>query len=201
MDPSLEREQLPDAPALLRPGRRRAGHDRPGVAPRPRSPGGGSRWTSSRSGRGHRGLPQLRSQGQAGDLPVPVGRTVADGPVRSQAGARSTARDRAARLDPDGAAADGHDLAAGPLPGRGEPVPVRAARPERRDAQRAAAVHGERGRRALLHQVDAHRGDQPRPGRHLFPDRRPARGPAQHRRLGRRTAWGARTRTCRPSWS
>ena len=27
-----------------------------------------------------------------------------------------------------------------------------------------------------------------------------ARRPAEHRRLARPTAWGARTRTCRPSW-
>ena len=42
------------------------------------------------------------------------------------------AGDRPARLDPDGPAADGHDLAAGPLSGRGQPVPVRPPRPERR---------------------------------------------------------------------
>ena len=38
----------------------------------------------------------------------------------------------------------------------------------------------------MLHQVDAHRGDQPRPGHHLLPDRRAAR------RAGRASAPGCR---------
>ena len=54
----------------------------------------------------------------------------------------------------------------------------------------------QRRRRAVLHQVDAHRGDQPRPGDHVLPDRRAARRPAEHRRVARPTAWAARTRTC-----
>ena len=50
-----------------------------------------------------------------------------------------------------------------------------------RVAQRTAAAHGEGRRRALLHQVDAHRGDQSRPGHHVLPDRLPAGRPAEHR--------------------
>ena len=52
---------------------------------------------------------------------------------------------------------------------------------QRGDRERALAAHGQGRGRAVLHQVDAHRGDQPRPGRHVLPDRGPARGPAQHR--------------------
>ena len=112
------------------------------------------------------------------------------------------ARHRSAGLDPDGTTADGHDLATGPIPGRGQPVLVsRAMARAARRSPNLLPLHGKGGRRAVLHQDDAHRGDQPRPGRHLFPDGRPARRAPQHRRLGRRTAWGARTRTCRPSWS
>ena len=46
--------------------------------------------------------------------------------------------------------------------------------------QRAGAPHGRHRGRALLHQEHAHRGDQPRPGHHLLPDRVTAAGPAQH---------------------
>ena len=46
-----------------------------------------------------------------------------------------------------------------------------------------------------------HRGDQPRPGHHLHPDRPPAAGPAEPRAPGSATAWAARTRTCRRSSS
>ena len=93
-------------------------------------------------------------------------------------------RHRAARLDPQGPAAHGHDL-----DGRTSfpvaPSRFRFARHGQSGAwrQRAAAAHRRRRRRPLLHPVDAHRGDQPRPGHHLLPDRRPARRPAEHRRL------------------
>ena len=49
--------------------------------------------------------------------------------------------------------------------------------------QRAAAAHREDRRRHLRHQIDAHRGDQPRPGDHVHPDRLPAAGPAEHGRV------------------
>ena len=64
-------------------------------------------------------------------------------------------------------------------------VQLRAARQVRRLGQRAAAAHGQGRRRPVLHQVDAHRGDQPRPGDHVLPDRRAARRPAEHRRVAR----------------
>ena len=149
----------------------------------------------------HRRISEFRAAGQAGDLSVSVGRSIADGPVRSQARARADAGHRLARLDPDGATADRHDLAAGPLSGGGQPVQVRAPRPERRGDFRTVAAHGQGCRRALLHQLDAHRGDQPRPGRHLFSDGGSACRAAEHRRRGCHTAWGAKTTTCPRSWS
>ena len=133
MDPRLELEQLLTRRHFLGRASGRARGNRPGVAAPARSRGRRARpRVGSPDRRRDRGFPQLRAAGQAGDLPVPVGRAVADGSVRPQARARATPGHRAARLDPDGPAADGHDLAAGPFPGRGQPVRVRPARPERR---------------------------------------------------------------------
>ena len=83
------------------------------------------------------------------------------------------ARHGAARLDPHGPAAHRHDL---------RPEDAFPSRPPifqfAQHGQSGAWVSellphtAERRRRALLHQVDAHRGDQPRPGDHLLPDRR-----------------------------
>ena len=70
----------------------------------------------------------LHAEGQAGHLPVPVRRAVADGPVRLQAQAGRTARRGTARFDPPGAAAHRHDVAADELPDRPEQVSVRPAR-------------------------------------------------------------------------
>ena len=183
--PARRTRPTPDAPPVprpdLRPGPRRDGAF---IAARPRPRGGGQRSRPVSVRRRHRGFPQFRPPGEAGDLPVPVGRAVADGPLRREAPAAPPPGDRAARLDPDGPAADRHDLAAGALPGRGQPIPVRPTRPERGGPQRAAAAHRERRRPPLLHQVDAHRGDQSRPGGDVLPDRGPACGSAQHRRLG-----------------
>ena len=44
-----------------------------------------------------------------------------------------------------------------------------------------------------VHQVDAHRGDQSRSGRHVYADRVADRGPAEHRRRGCPTASGSET--------
>ena len=71
------------------------------------------------------------------------------------------------------------------LSGRAVALQVRPARPVRRVGQRTAAAHRESGRRPLLHQVDEHRADQSRSGRHLLPDRLPARRTSQHRRVAR----------------
>ncbi len=201
MDPCIEREQHLTRRHFFGRASTGLGHDRPGVAPRPRSLRGGSRWTSSRHGRGHRGFPQLRPQGQAGDLPVPVGRTLADGPVRSQAGSRSTARHRFAGLDPDGPAADGHDLATGPIPGRGQPVPIRRvmARAARRSPTSCLTRPGWPTSCASSRRCTPRRSTTTPPS--PFSRRAPSLrgGPASA--PGRPTAWGARTRTCRPSWS
>ncbi len=48
-------------------------------------------------------------------------------------------------------------------------------------------------------QVAAHRGDQPRPGHHLHPDRQPAARPAEHRRLAQLRPGQREPRTCRRS--
>ena len=50
--------------------------------------------------------------------------------------------------------------------------------------ERAAAPHGEGRGRAVHHPVRANRGDQPRPGDHLRPDRLAACGAAEHGGLG-----------------
>ena len=68
------------------------------------------------------------------------------------------------------------------------------------EMSRAAAAPRRDRRRRGDRPVDAHRPDQPRPGRHLPPDRQPAAGPADAGLVGRPTGWGARTRTC-PSTS
>ena len=91
------------------------------------------------------GLAALRAQGQAGDLSLPVGRPVADGPVRLQA---ASGRHGAAIELPDsvrhGPAAHRHDRGPEELPGRAVDLQVCPAWPVRRVAQRVAAAHGER---------------------------------------------------------
>ena len=64
----------------------------------------------ARRGAGRPGRPAaLRPESEAGDLPVPVRRPVADRPVRPQAGAGGQARPRPARVDPHGPADHDHD--------------------------------------------------------------------------------------------
>ena len=86
----------------------------------------------------------LRAEGEAGHLPVPVRRAVADRPVRLQAEAGEAVAARAARLDPQGPAADRHDRRPGHVSRRADQVQVRAARAERGVGQRAAAAHARR---------------------------------------------------------
>ena len=68
---------------------------------------------AGRSDGGAAGLAAFRAHRQARDLPVSVGRAVADGHVRLQAAAARSARLGAAGLDPNGPAIDRHDLDAG----------------------------------------------------------------------------------------
>ena len=63
------------------------------------------------------GAAALCAEGETHHLPLPVGRSVADGPVRLQAGARALPRRRGAGFGPDGPAADRNDGQAGELPG------------------------------------------------------------------------------------
>ena len=111
------------------------------------------------------------AQGQAGHLPVHERRAVAARSVRLQADPEPDERQGPARLGPDGPAADRHvvqpgDLAAGRLD-----LQVRPAWRVGHLGQRALAAYGQDGRRPLLHPLRLHRGDQPRPGDHLLPDR------------------------------
>ena len=118
------------------------------------------------------------AQGQAGHLPVHERRAVAARPVRLQAAPERDERPGPARVGPDGAAAHGDvgqpgDAADGRLD-----LQVRPARQVGRVGQRAPAAHRAGRRRALHHQLALHRGDQPRPGDHLLPDRLDDRRPA-----------------------
>ena len=64
------------------------------------------------------------------------------------------------------------------LPMAGSHLQVRPAGRIGRVGQRALAAHGAGGRRALHHQLAVYRGDQPRPGDHVLPDRLDDRRPA-----------------------
>ena len=140
----------------------------------------GAHWCER--GRRLAGAAAFPAQGQASDLSVPVGRAVADGPVRLQAGDCGEARHRAARVGANGPADHDHDLGAKEPAGRSLDLQVRPARPERRVGQRALAAHRSDRRRHLPDPFHADRGDQSRPGDHLRADRLAARGPAR--------AWG-----------
>jgi hypothetical protein len=157
------------------------------------------RWGSPGSPLGRRPARRLRAargraagpapfppQGQACDLHAHVGRAEPDRPVRPQADACETGSTRTCpRLDPPGAAAHDDDQRAEPVPGRALDLPVLALpqQPGRRLGQRADAAHGIDRERAVLHQVDAHRRDQPRARDHLLPDREPAAGARVVRRV------------------
>ena len=75
-------------------------------------------------------------------------------------------------------------------------VRVRAPRQERHVGQRAAAAHREDRRRAVHRQVDVDRGDQPRSGDHVLPDRIADGRTALDRRVAQLRARARRTRTC-----
>ena len=131
MDPLVEHRPAPDAPPLPRPDSARASARR--------------RWRRCSTATGaaaaeppdrrrrSAGLPQLRAQGEAGDLPVPVRRAVADGPVRPQARCSTGSRGPSCPTrSAMGQRLTGMTSRQDELPGRAEPVPVRPARPERR---------------------------------------------------------------------
>ena len=167
-------------PLLRRHGRRNRDR-RPGL-PAPGRPSGGPH----RRGRDHpRRFPQspipapLRSHGQAGDLAVPVGRALPDGPVRLQAGPGPAPGRGAARVHPPGPAPHQHDLRAGQFSRGAFHLRVRPTRPIGRLDQRAPAPDRRDRRRPLLHPVHAYGGHQSRSGGHVSPDRRPDRRAAQ----------------------
>ena len=82
-----------------------------------------------------RRVPKLRAQGQARHLSLPVGRAVADGFVRPEAGDGEAPGRGLAGVHPQGPAAHDDDQRAGEVRHRAEPLPVRAARTERCLAQ------------------------------------------------------------------
>ena len=86
-------------------------------------------------------------------------------------------------VGPHGPAPDRHDRVPEVVPAGRLAVRVRPARQERHVGQRAAAPHRADRRRALHRQIDAHRGDQPRPGGDVLPDRIAAGRPARDRRV------------------
>ena len=146
------------------------------------------------------GLPHFRAEGQARHLPVPVRRAVADGSVRLQAGAGEAARHGTAGFDPQGPAADRHDGDQTSVPDRAVDLQVRAARQERRVAQRAAAAHGEDRRRHLRS------SSRCTPKRSITIRRSRSSRPASNSPGGRASGPGsptgsaARIRICRRSW-
>ena len=192
MDPRLERE-------LLLTRRQFFGTAAPASARRrwrrcwPRAAGAGRREAAPRNRR-TAGPAALRAEGEAGHLPVPVRRAVAARPVRPQAGARGAARQGAARLDPQGPAAHRHDRRRRTsFPVAPVDVQVRAARPERRVGQRAAAAHrrgspttcASSGRCTPRRSTTTRRSRSSRPAPSWPAGRASARGSA--------TGWAART--------
>ena len=77
---------------------------------------------------------------------------------------------------------------------------VSAVRPIRRVGQRAAAAHGQNRRRHHHHQDGEHGRHQSRSGDHVYPDRQPAAGTAQHGRVGELWTGQRESRICRRSW-
>ena len=86
------------------------------------------------------------------------------------------------------------------LPGRAVDVQVRAARPVRaRGSASCCRTPAKIVDDICLIKIDAHRGDQPRPGDHVHPDRQRSSRAGRASARGSATAWAARTRTCRRS--
>ena len=79
----------------------------------------------------------------------------------------------------NGPAADHDDQRPGPVPDRALEVQVRAARPVGHVGQRALALDGQARRRDRAGEDGLDRGDQPRPGGHLYLHGQPAPGPPQ----------------------
>ena len=97
---------------------------------------------------------------------------------------KRVSRPGAARVGPHGPADHRHDVRPEVVSLRRADVQVRASTAKSGTWISELLPHtaGDR-RRHRHHQVGEHRGDQPRPGHHLHPDRRAAAGPAQPGRL------------------
>ena len=137
----------------------------------------------------------LHAEGQARHLPVHGRRPVAPGDVRLQAEAGRDERQADAGVVHQGPADR-------PAPGR-EAELLRARSTRSRSAasraRRSATIFphiGASRRRDLHRPLDAHRGDQPRPGPHLHEHRHDHLRPAEHGLVAAGTAWAARATTC-----
>src|SRR5438552_2938835 len=108
---------LDDAKTFFQQNQHRPGNRGPGESLAGRS---ASRWRLARA-------TPFPAKSQARNLPVSIGRAVADGAVRSQAEAQGSARNRASRVDPAGAAPHRHDCHADELSRSAFALPVRAA--------------------------------------------------------------------------
>ena len=194
IDMDCDRDTAADTTAFLRKGRRGLGIAALASLLRRGSASGG--------GAGDCRAAAFRAHGEARDLPVPVGRAVADGSVRLQAAARrSSPGTELPDSDADGAAADRHDVDADELSGRAFRCSSFAQHGNSGAWVSELMPHTGKGRgRALLHQVDAHGGDQSRSGRHVLPDGLPACRPAVASAPGWPMGWAARTRICRRLW-
>ena len=102
--------------------------------------------------------------------------------VRLQAGARASSRARRSPTRSAWASASPQTMGQSSLP-VARRCSSSPARPVGHVGQRAAAAHREDRRRHHRHQDDEHRGDQPRSGDHVHPDRLPAARPAEHGRV------------------
>ena len=181
MNPFRRMRQDRNAPAVLQPRGECRRLGRAGLAA-----GIGLARRLGRGGRGRADEPHaLRPQGQARHLSAHGRRPVADGPLRLQAedeasGTTRTCPTRSAWASGSPTMTSGQAR----FPDRPVEIQVRPARQVRHVGQRAAALHGQDGRRHVLHPQHAHRGHQPRAGHHLHADRQPGHRPALPRLLG-----------------
>ena len=144
----------------------------------------GARNTFAAAGAAAAARSAFSRQGQARHLPAHGRRPVADGPLRLQAEDGRHVRQGPAGLHPQRPAADGNDQRSGAISHRPVQVQVQAVRQVRHVGQRAAAEHGQDGRRDVFHPQHEHRRHQSRAGHHLRPDRQSGRRQALPRLVG-----------------
>ena len=121
----------------------------------------------------------FRAEGEARHLPLPVRRRRRSWICSMTSRCSASATARSCRPSVRGGQRLTGDVGQPDAPpARRIAVRVRAARPERRARSASCCRTSRRSRTTVLHPVDAHRGDQPRPGHHVLPDRLADRRPA-----------------------